>query len=54
MARRDKLQSPVRLANKNDELIYDIDNTDVDDRTATGTTFRTASTAMWCTTMTTS
>ena len=35
-----KLQSPVRLANKNDELIYDIDNTDVDDETATGTTFQ--------------
>ena len=35
-----KLQSPVRLANKNDDLIYDIDNTDVDDETATGTTFQ--------------
>ena len=35
-----KLQIPVRLANKNDELIYDIDNTDVDDETATGTTFQ--------------
>ena len=35
-----KLQSPVHLANKNDELIYDIDNTDVDDETATGTTFQ--------------
>ena len=35
-----KLQTPVRLANKNDELIYDIDNTDVDDETATGTTFQ--------------
>ena len=35
-----KLADPKRLANKNDDLIYDIDNTDVDDETATGTTFQ--------------
>lgn len=34
-----KLTNPKRLANKNDDLIYDVENTDIDDTSATNTTF---------------
>ena len=34
-----KLDDPKRLASKNDELIYDVENTDIDDESATNTTF---------------
>ena len=33
------LSNPKRLANKNDDLIYDVENTDIDDTSATNTTF---------------
>ena len=35
----DDLSRPQRLANKNDDLIYDVENTDIDDTSATNTTF---------------
>ena len=34
-----KLDNPKRLANKDDNLIYDVENTDIDDTSATNTTF---------------
>ena len=33
------LSNPKRLANKDDNLIYDVENTDIDDTSATNTTF---------------